>query len=427
MSVFNALGLESTKFAIAVSVYAVVATFVLLSDADCVVAVTPLVNTPELEVNPPNKVSLVAMSTPSTVPVTVTLPVTVNAPVAAVPDVDKFCDPNEGVTFVPAIPALAFISALTIVPSTRFALATVIADGNAPVASFDKAIAALAFISALTIVPSTMFALATVTSVGKAPAASDPVAIVSVPNLPEGIVPSPKSLASNEAYSSWPVAVAPDPVILFTFKYLSAAIWLSGKINVYDCPALWAGEANLIPWLCAEQFSCNLPSLPPAPRTSTTPVPFGSIFTLPLLVDVVTLLVWTSKSPPSWGEVSSTTLSIALGLAVELAAIPSNFAPSVATSLPSTLPDTAISPVTPIPPDWISNLVEPPSCNFNVLVPASFINEPSVAWWNISRSDPVPTNNFTPSLYLLSPVNVLPVTTAKLPVAVTPPCQAVPL
>ena len=202
LSVFNALGLESTKFAIAVSVYAVVATFVLLSDADCVVAVTPLVNTPELEVNPPNKVSLVAMSTPSTVPVTVTLPVTVNAPVAAVPDVDKFCDPNEGVTFVPAIPALAFISALTIVPSTRFALATVIADGNAPVASFDKAIAALAFISAFTIVPSTMFALATVTSVGKAPAASDPVAIVSVPNLPEGIVPSPKSLASNEAYSS---------------------------------------------------------------------------------------------------------------------------------------------------------------------------------------------------------------------------------
>ena len=113
------------------------ATFVELSLADWVVAVTPLVNTPELEVKPPNNVSLVAISTPSTVPVTVTLPVTVNAPVAAVPDVDKFCDPNEGVTFVPVIPALAFISASTIVPSTRFALATVIADGNAQVASFD--------------------------------------------------------------------------------------------------------------------------------------------------------------------------------------------------------------------------------------------------------------------------------------------------
>ncbi len=45
-SVFNVPGAESTRFAIAVSVYAVVATFVLLSDADCVVAVTPLVKTP---------------------------------------------------------------------------------------------------------------------------------------------------------------------------------------------------------------------------------------------------------------------------------------------------------------------------------------------------------------------------------------------
>ena len=42
-----------------------------------------------------------------------------------------------GEIFVPAIAALALISALTIVPSTRFALATVIADGNEPVASFD--------------------------------------------------------------------------------------------------------------------------------------------------------------------------------------------------------------------------------------------------------------------------------------------------
>ena len=47
-----------------------------LSLADWVVAVTPLVNTPELEVSPPNNVSLVAISTPSTVPVTVIFPVT---------------------------------------------------------------------------------------------------------------------------------------------------------------------------------------------------------------------------------------------------------------------------------------------------------------------------------------------------------------
>ena len=101
-----------------------------------------------------------AISTPSTVPVTVTLPVTVNAPVAALPDVDKFCDPNEGVTFVPAIAALAFMSSFTIVPST-------------------------------------MFALATVTSVGNAPAASESVAIVSVANLAAGIVPLDKSAASK--------------------------------------------------------------------------------------------------------------------------------------------------------------------------------------------------------------------------------------
>ena len=48
-------------------------------------------------------------------------------------------------------------------------------------------------------------------------------------------------------------------------------------------------------------------------------------------------------------------------------------------------------------------------------------------WWYIFKSDPVPNRACTPSLYLLSPVNVLPVVTAKLPVAVTPPCQALPL
>ena len=44
------------------------AILVELSPADWVVPVTPFVNTPELEVNPPNNVSLAAISTPSTVP-----------------------------------------------------------------------------------------------------------------------------------------------------------------------------------------------------------------------------------------------------------------------------------------------------------------------------------------------------------------------
>ena len=60
----------------------------------------------------------VATSIPSTVPDTVMLPVTVRAPVAAVPDVDTFCDPKSGLIFVPAIAADALTSALTIVPST---------------------------------------------------------------------------------------------------------------------------------------------------------------------------------------------------------------------------------------------------------------------------------------------------------------------
>ena len=51
-----------------------------LSLADCVVAVTPSVKTPELAVKPLNKVSLVAISTLSTVPETVIFPVTVTPP-----------------------------------------------------------------------------------------------------------------------------------------------------------------------------------------------------------------------------------------------------------------------------------------------------------------------------------------------------------
>ena len=57
--------------------------------------------------------------------------------------------------------ALPLISASTILKSLIFALVTVIAVGNAPVASFDKAIAALAFMSAFTIAPSAILALVT--------------------------------------------------------------------------------------------------------------------------------------------------------------------------------------------------------------------------------------------------------------------------
>ena len=53
-----------------------------------------------------------------------------------------------------AVVTAAFaMSAVAMVPSTRFALATVIAAGKAPVASLDNAIAAPADTSASTIVP----------------------------------------------------------------------------------------------------------------------------------------------------------------------------------------------------------------------------------------------------------------------------------
>ena len=77
-SVFNVPGAESTRFDTAVETNAVVATLVELSPADWVVAITPSVKVALLEINEPNKVSLAAMSTPSTVPVTVIFPVTSN-------------------------------------------------------------------------------------------------------------------------------------------------------------------------------------------------------------------------------------------------------------------------------------------------------------------------------------------------------------
>ena len=89
-------------------------------------------------------------------------------PVVIPPLVIISCDPKLGFIFVPAMAALAFISALTILRSDMFALVTVIAVGNAPVASFVKSIAALLAIFALSIAPAltTIFAplLETVTS-----------------------------------------------------------------------------------------------------------------------------------------------------------------------------------------------------------------------------------------------------------------------
>ena len=51
-------------------------------------------------------------------------------PTESVPVVVTFCEPKSGSIFVPAIAALAFISALTIAPSTIFALVTLLSAGS---------------------------------------------------------------------------------------------------------------------------------------------------------------------------------------------------------------------------------------------------------------------------------------------------------
>jgi hypothetical protein len=60
---------------------------------------------------------------------------------------------NVGAASFGEVTAASAISAATIVPSTRFAEATVISVGNAPVANLLKATAAEASMLALTIVP----------------------------------------------------------------------------------------------------------------------------------------------------------------------------------------------------------------------------------------------------------------------------------
>ena len=55
---------------------------------------------------------------------------TILAVVVILPVVDIACDPKSGEIFVPAIAALAFISAFTIAPSTIFALVTLLSAGS---------------------------------------------------------------------------------------------------------------------------------------------------------------------------------------------------------------------------------------------------------------------------------------------------------
>ena len=65
---------------------------------------------------------------------------------------------------------------------------------------------------------------------------------------------------------------------------------------------------------------------------------------------------------------------------------------SAAISTPSTVPDTVILPVTLTPALVTSNFVLPPDCILRSPVPASLIIE-SLALWNISKSEPVPSFN----------------------------------
>ena len=76
LSVFNALGLLSIRFVTACPTNAVVATFVVASLAACVVAVVPLAKVLPDKLRLLTVVLRAAISTPSTVPVTVMFPVT---------------------------------------------------------------------------------------------------------------------------------------------------------------------------------------------------------------------------------------------------------------------------------------------------------------------------------------------------------------
>ena len=81
-----------------------------------------------------------------------------------------------------------------------------------------------------------------------------------------------------------------------------------------------------------------------------------------------------------------------------------------------------------LPVPWgVTSISALPAVVAKTILPLTLLILLTSLVWKISKSDPVPISALTPSLYLLSPVNVLPVTAAKLPLAVTPPCHAEPL
>ena len=84
-------------------------------------------------------------------------------------------------------------------------------------------------------------------------------------------------------------------------------------------------------------------------------------------------------------------------------------------------------PVVSVPELVICSFVEPPCRILKLPVPVSSIIESVPLWYISNPSELVPNTDFTLSLCMLCPVNVLPVVDAKLPLAVTPPCQVPPL
>ena len=97
--------------------------------------------------------------------------------------------------------------------------------------------------------------------------------------LPSSCTVTPPLPLLASANSNWPIAVAPEPLILFTFNILSAAIWLSGSIKVYSCAALWAGDWIFTPWLFSGQLSVIVPAVPPLTPWISIPVDLVASFT----------------------------------------------------------------------------------------------------------------------------------------------------
>ena len=164
---------------------------------------------------------------------------------------------------------------------------------------------------------------------------------------------------SNVPSESWYVTVIPDSVLLETIApTISCTCSLVRVAVIYPAP--------LVSWLLFVTF------------VAEAEMPFN-------FVNNASVKAFVSDSAsykllicaPVWSAVAPVS-------------IPSNLLPSADTSRPSTLPDTAILPVTPIPPDCISNFVAPPSCSFKVPVPTSSIIESLPLWKISSPSELVP-------------------------------------